>query len=147
MNITHESIRWGFDHEVTAASRIVPPTDDDLVPVLDPDTGEPILDQNGEALKRPKDDWVPTQEEVTLDTIVIVEPSPDGSGGHVFKFATDKPKLAAFVGFYAQFLDAEGRAAIRQVLADTSDIVIPSVAEGTIADIVKGNRAQRRSRG
>lgn len=122
---TSSQFRWGY--EETPGTAYIPPTDDELVDYVD-EGGEPILDEEGNPVRIPKPDWEPRQEQVTLNTIVIVEQNQSG-GNEVFKFALDDDGLSRFLTYYVQFLDVDGRNLLRKTLNETSDIVVPTPVE------------------
>jgi hypothetical protein len=67
----------------------------------------------------------PTIEQVTLDTVVLYE--ADANGVEVFKFSFDKSRLAEFLAYYVEYLDADGRQLIRSELSKSSDVVVPGI--------------------
>lgn len=105
MERIYSTSQFSWGHDITEGRRVSPPTEEDLV--------DGMLPPN----------WQPTVEDVKLDTVIIAD--GDMSDSTVFKIAMDKETLANFLVFYVQFLDTDGRNALREELAKTSDIVIP----------------------
>lgn len=112
---------WG--HEVSQGMRMVPPTPMDLIDVTD-EEGNPVIGPDGNPVRRPKPGWQPEFEEVSLDTIVVVDQNPETQNSTVFKLAFDKVSLSHFLARFAQCLDADGRNILRTVLNEASDIAI-----------------------
>ena len=114
-------------HETNPGQRVIPPSEDDLVPLLDAE-GKPALNEDGEPLMQFSPTWQPQTEDVELDTIVIVEPS--NTDVNVVKLSFDKLSLGRFLARYVEFLDADGRNLLREELNKTADIYVPNVTSG-----------------
>lgn len=128
---TTSSFRWL--HDLTHGRRVTPP--ENMVPLTN-DEGEAVLDQTGETVLVPPDDWQPTFEEVELDTVVVMSMDPNGQpDGTIFKFAFSKEVLALFLSTYVGFLDADGRIELRKAIDESSGITLPEISL---------NREQRR---
>lgn len=117
METVHSTATLSWGHEITRGNKFVPPTDDELIEVVD---------ENGEVTRVPKEGWQPRFETINLDTVVIADTTTVQAGAPViFKFSFDKAKLAEFLTTYVEHLDAEGRQTLREALGNSSDIVIP----------------------
>ena len=132
METIHSTSRFSWGYELTPGFRTVPPTPDELQPVLDPE-GNPVLDGEGNPIQVPKETWQPQTEQIELDTVVVVE-ATDNANATVFKISFDKEGLGRFVAHYIEHLDADGRNLVREALGNTSDIVIPqpSLSKGAL---------------
>lgn len=123
MEHIHVSSAFRFGHEVTEGMRIVPPTEDELTEIVDPESGETV--------KVPNEKWERKLEEVQLDTVVFVDLS-NQADTNVFKFAFDKDGLAELLTQFVPHLDPEGRKKVRDALEESSGLVIPRIEAGKL---------------
>lgn len=127
------NFRWG--HELTDGVKLVEPDPETLVPYLGAD-GEPVTQPDGTPIMVPPAGFEPQYEKLDLNTVIVVDNST-GENSSVFKFAIDGAGLARFLAYYVQFLDADGRQAVRETLAETSDIVPATVTDIRHLELVK----------
>lgn len=123
MERVYTTSNFSWNHEKTAAVRVIPPT---MIPVLD-DEGNPRLDDEGEPILVPDvDNWERQMEEVELDTIVLIDGS-DKNNPSVFKFAVPNEYLGKILAYYVQFLDVDSRKSVREALTSASGLIVPEV--------------------
>jgi len=128
MERTYTTSKFSWFHEITPAVRLVPP---EMKALLD-DEGNPVIDEAGEPVQVPDtDNWERQMEEIDLETMVFIDQS-DQANPSVFKFAVDKEFLGRILSYYVQYLDANGRVALREAISKASGIEVPKVDLGNL---------------